>query len=63
MRNFARAVQLEPGNPKYLDQLLEMSIIAGDSELARETYDRLRLANPDNQKLAEFKQRVEEIES
>lgn len=62
LRNFARAVQLEPNNPKYLDQLLEMSIISGDSDLARETYDRLRLANPDNQKLAEFKQRIEEME-
>lgn len=63
LRNFLKAVQLEPNNPKYLDQLLEMSIISGDSELAREIYERLRLTNPDNQKLAEFKQRIEEMES
>ena len=61
LRNFAKAVQLEPNNAKYLDQLLEMSIIAGDSDLAQETYERLRLANPDNKKLSEFKQRIEEI--
>lgn len=63
LRNFSKAVQLEPNNPKYLDQLVEMSIMAGDTDLAKETYDKLRLVNPDNQKLAEFKQRIEEMES
>ncbi|MEK7189520.1 MAG: tetratricopeptide repeat protein [Patescibacteria group bacterium] len=62
LRNFARAAEIEPNNPKYLDQLLEMSIITGDVDLAREVYDRFRLTNPDNQKLPEFKQRIEEME-
>lgn len=62
LRNFARAAEIEPNNPKYLDQLLEMSIITGDVDLAQEVYDRLRLTNPENQKLPEFKQRIEEME-
>lgn len=62
LRNFARAIEIEPNNPKYLDQLLEVSIITGDADLARETYDKLRLANPENQKLSEFKQRIEGME-
>ncbi|MBI5023066.1 MAG: tetratricopeptide repeat protein [Candidatus Magasanikbacteria bacterium] len=62
LRNFARAAEIEPNNPKYLDQLLEMSIITGDVDLAQEVYDRFRLTNPDNQKLPEFKQRIEEME-
>lgn len=62
LRNFARATEIEPNNPKYLDQLLEMSIITGDVDLAQEVYDRLRLTNPENQKLPEFKQRIEEME-
>ena len=62
LRNFARAAEIEPNNPKYLDQLLEMSIITGDVDLAQEVYDRLRLTNPDNQKLPGFKQRIEEME-
>lgn len=62
LRNFARATEIEPNNPKYLDQLLEMSIITGDVDLAREVYDRLRLTNPENQKLPEFRQRIEEME-
>lgn len=62
LRHFARASEIEPNNPKYLDQLLEMSIITGDVDLARETYDKLRLVNPDNQKLPEFRQRIGEME-
>lgn len=62
LRHFARAAEIEANNPKYLDQLLEMSIITGDGDLARETYDKLRLVNPDNQKLPEFRQRIEEME-
>lgn len=62
LRNFARATEIEPNNPKYLDQLLEMSIITGDVDLGQEVYDRLRLTNPENQKLPEFKQRIEEME-
>lgn len=62
LRNFARALELEQNNPKYLDQLLEMSIITGDTGLAQETYNRFRLVNPENQKLPEFKQRIEEME-
>lgn len=62
LRNFARAIEIEPNNPKYLDQLLEMSIITGDVDLGQEVYDRLRLTNPENQKLPEFKQRIEEME-
>lgn len=62
LRNFAKAVEIEPNNPKYLDQLLEMSIITGDADLAKEIYNRLRLVNPENAKLVEFKQRIEEVE-
>lgn len=62
LRNFAKAVDIEPNNPKYLDQLLEISIMSKDAELAKATYDRLRLVNPDNQKLEEFRQRIAEIE-
>lgn len=62
LRNFAKAADIEPNNPKYLDQLLEMSIITGDVDLAKEIYNRLRLVNPDNAKLVEFKQRIEEVE-
>lgn len=61
LRNFHKAAELEPGNPKYLDQLLEISIIIGDRQLAMETYERLEAVNPDNQKLPEFRERIEDM--
>ncbi len=56
-----QAVELEPKNPKYLDLLIEIAIISADKALAVKGYDELRLVNPDNQKLVEFKERIAEI--
>lgn len=56
-----QAVELEPKNPKYLDLLIEIAIISGDQALANKGYDELRLVNPDNQKLVEFKERMGEM--
>ncbi|MBI5230048.1 MAG: tetratricopeptide repeat protein [Candidatus Magasanikbacteria bacterium] len=61
LRNFQKASDIEPGNPKYLDQLLEISIITGDRRLAEEAYERLEAVNPDNQKLPAFRERIEEM--
>lgn len=62
LRNFAKAVNIEPNNPKYLDQLLEISLVSQDADLAKATFDRLRLVNPENQKLLEFQQRIRDLE-
>jgi len=56
-----QAVELEPKNPKYLDLLLEIAIICGDKSLAQSGYDELRIVNPDNQKLGDFKDRISKI--
>lgn len=61
LRNFQKASDIEPGNPKYLDQLLEISIITGDRRLAVDAYERLEAVNPDNHKLPEFRERIEEM--
>ena len=53
-----QAVELEPKNPKYLDLLIEIVILCGDKDLAAEAYNELRLVNPDNQKLADFQDRI-----
>ena len=55
------AVALEPKNPKYLDLLIETAILAGDKNLALESFQELRLVNPDNQKLIQFKERIEKL--
>lgn len=58
---FSRAVEAEPANPKYLDLLLEESIMVGNKNIAEEAFLRLREANPENQKLKEFRKRIDAI--
>ena len=53
-----QAVELEPNNPKYLDMMAEMGILSGDKEAAEEAYQKLRMVNPENQKLDSLKGRI-----
>jgi tetratricopeptide (TPR) repeat protein len=61
LANFKRAVELEPGSPKNLDFLIDISIIVKNKDLAEETLKKLREVNPENQKLAEFEERIRAI--
>ncbi len=58
---FQLAVTLEPSNPRNLDTLLSLAIDIGDVECAKETYKTLKEVNPDNGKLAEFKEKIKAI--
>lgn len=58
---FQEAVKLEPVNPKYLDALLAFAIQHARKDLARETLERLRTANPENQKLPELAEAVKNL--
>lgn len=53
-----KAVALEPNDPKNLHALLTVGIIVGDKQLAQSTLAQLEAANPDNQKLSEYKEQV-----
>lgn len=55
------ALALDPQNPKYLDNFITASIIVGDKKLAEEGYQRLRLVNPENQKLSTFREKIKEM--
>lgn len=55
------ALELEPKNPKYLDLLVEIAILCGDRQTAEEAYQELRMANSENQKLSELKERIGKI--
>lgn len=57
-----QAVELEPQNPKYLDNLIELAIMVGNKELAEEGYGKLRLVNPQNHKLPLFKDKIQALE-
>lgn len=53
-----QALDIEPNNPRYLDLILDLSIIKKDKKLSLEIWDKLSLANPDNQKLSELKEKI-----
>ncbi len=55
------ACTLEPKNPKYLDLLIETAIICGDKTFAENSLQELRLVNPENNKLADFKERIDKL--
>lgn len=61
MRALKKALKIEPANPRYLDTMLEISIIIKDKVLALDTYEKLFKANPENNKLEEFKQQIDEL--
>ncbi len=62
LENIREALEIEPNNPRYLDLILDLSIIRKDKELALECWQRLASANPDNNKLGELKEVIERME-
>ena len=61
MLNIKKALDIEPNNPRYLDAIFDMSIINKDKVAALGAYDKLKSVNPDNQKLEEFKNKINEL--
>lgn len=56
------ALEVEENNPRFLDFLLELEIKNEDKKAAREVYDKLKTINPENKKLEEYQQALEEME-
>ncbi len=56
-----KAITLAGNNPRYLDFLLDLSIMVEDKSLALEVFEKFHLTNPDNTKLAEYKARIEKL--
>ena len=56
-----QASGLEPANPKVLDFLIEVSIITRDRQAALKAWRLLHEVNPENQKLDEFKERIDKL--
>ncbi len=52
------AVAHEPTNPKHLDLLIETCILEGDKERALEVFEKLKQANPENQKLGALLEKI-----
>lgn len=59
--NIKKALEIEPNNPRYLDTMVEIGIINKDKVLAQDAYNRLAEANPENQKLGEIKEEIDNL--
>lgn len=53
-----KALKIEQNSPRYLDRLIEVSILKKDKIGALDALKRLEVANPENQKLAAFRERI-----
>ena len=58
LENINLALDIESSNPRFLDTKVEISIMSKDKDRAYRAFDRLKKANPENQKLAEIKERI-----
>ncbi len=58
LEHYNSAYELEPNNPRNLDQLLQICIIMKDKNKAMEVWQRLRQVNPENQKLKEYEEKI-----
>lgn len=59
--NLKRALRIEKNNPKYLDKIIEISIINKDRIEALDAYITLKKVNPENNKLEEFKEKIDAL--
>jgi tetratricopeptide (TPR) repeat protein len=56
-----RGLKIERHNPRYLDRMIEVSILKKDKINAQQALTELETVNPENQKLANFKERIEAL--
>lgn len=61
LHNINRSLNLEPENPKFLDFLLDLSIIMGDKNLADKTISKLIEVNPENRAIPEYRDKINKM--
>ncbi|MFA6994986.1 MAG: hypothetical protein WC249_01075 [Patescibacteria group bacterium] len=61
LENIREALELEPNSPRYLDLILDLSIIKKDKNLAQEYWNKLAAVNPENNKLPEWQKKIEKL--
>lgn len=61
LQDIDNSLKIEPNNPKYLDTKFELSIICKERDSAQEAYEKMAEVNPENQKLDEMKNKLEEL--
>jgi tetratricopeptide (TPR) repeat protein len=61
LSSLQKAQALEPNNPKILDQLFNVSILVGNSQMAQEVLEKIKKVNPDHGKLGELEKKVKSL--
>ncbi len=61
LEDISEALELEPANPRYLDLILDLSIIMKEKELAEKFWKKLVAVNPENQKLSDLQKQIKKI--
>jgi tetratricopeptide (TPR) repeat protein len=56
-----KALTMEPNNPRYLDTMIEFSIIKKDKTRALATLKKFSEVNPENQKLPILREQVDKL--
>jgi len=59
--NVLEALEFETSSPRYLDLILDLSIIRKDKESAAKYFAKLAMANPENKKLEKIKEEIENL--
>lgn len=59
----SEALDLEANNPRYLDLILDLSIMKKDKDLAWSYFNRMSAINPENNKLLVWREKIEELEN
>lgn len=60
-RQLKEALKIESNNPRYLDAMLDLSIIRKDKVDAMDAFDKLAKVNPENKKLEEYQKQIKEL--
>lgn len=61
INNLKKALKIEPNNPRFLDTMLQLSIIIKDKILALDAFNKLVEVNPENKKIELFKKQIRKI--
>ncbi|MHB8903788.1 MAG: tetratricopeptide repeat protein [Patescibacteria group bacterium] len=61
-KNIQEALDLEPNNPRYLDLILNLSIMKKDKESALYYLEKLAEVNPENNKLADLSEEISALD-
>lgn len=61
-QSFSQAVKIEPNNPRNLDALIEQAIVLKKKDVAIQALRTLSDVNPENQKLKDFQERIDNLQ-